>query len=73
MHKSQTPSGRRGSSVAEQGYLAPLDNGAGSFCRSLYALVLMFPPKLSSHTHTPTSIVRVALSTGYNRAEGNGP
>ena len=25
---------------------------AGSFCRSLYALALMFPPKLSSHTHT---------------------
>jgi hypothetical protein len=23
-----------------------------SFCRSLYALALMFPPKLSSHTHT---------------------
>jgi hypothetical protein len=37
--------------VAEQGYLAPLDHGAGSSCRSLYALVLMFPPKLSSHQH----------------------
>jgi hypothetical protein len=24
--------------VAEQGYLAPLDHGAGSYCRSLYAL-----------------------------------
>ena len=34
-------------------YLAPLDHGAGSSCRSLYALALMFPPKLSSHTHTP--------------------
>jgi hypothetical protein len=40
-----TPSGR----VAQQGYLAPLDHGAGSSCRSLYALALMFPPKLSSH------------------------
>ena len=37
--------------MAEQGYLAPLDHGAGSSCRSLYALALMFPPKLS-HTHT---------------------
>jgi hypothetical protein len=37
--------------VAEQGYLAPLDHGAGSSCRSLYALALMFPPKPSSHTH----------------------
>jgi hypothetical protein len=36
--------------VAEQGYLAPLEHGAGSCCRSLYALALMFPPKLSSHT-----------------------
>jgi hypothetical protein len=35
--------------VAEQGYLAPLDHGAGSSCRSPYALALMFPPKLSSH------------------------
>jgi hypothetical protein len=30
--------------------LAPLEHGAGSSCRSLYALALMFPPKLSSHT-----------------------
>jgi hypothetical protein len=43
--------------VAKQGYLAPNDHGgAGSqgafnYCRSLYALALMFPPKLSSHTH----------------------
>jgi hypothetical protein len=36
--------------VAEQGYLAPLDHGAGSSCRSLYALALVFPPKLSSRT-----------------------
>jgi hypothetical protein len=36
--------------VAEQGYLAPLDHGAGSSCRSLYALALMVPPKFSSHT-----------------------
>ena len=35
--------------MAEQGYLAPLDHGAGSSCRSLYALASMFPPKLSSH------------------------
>jgi hypothetical protein len=40
-------SGRRGLRVAEQGYLAPLEHGAGSSCRSLYALALMFP--LSSH------------------------
>jgi hypothetical protein len=42
--------------VAKQGYLAPNDHGAGSqvafsYCRSLYALALMFPPKLSSHPH----------------------
>jgi hypothetical protein len=42
--------------VAKQGYLAPNDHGgagsqvAFSYCRSLYALALMFPPKLSSHT-----------------------
>jgi hypothetical protein len=36
--------------VAEQGYLAPLEHGAGSSCRSLYALALMFPPKLSSRS-----------------------
>ena len=35
--------------MAEQDYLAPLDHGAGSSCRSLYALALLFPPKLSSH------------------------
>jgi hypothetical protein len=41
--------------VAKQGYLAPNDHGgaggqvAFSYCRSLYALALMFPPKLSSH------------------------
>jgi hypothetical protein len=38
--------------VAEQGYLAPLEHGADSSCRSLYALALMFPPKLGSHKHT---------------------
>jgi hypothetical protein len=45
--------------VAEQGYLVPLEHGAGSSCRSLYALALMFPPKLAlslslslTHTHT---------------------
>jgi hypothetical protein len=49
-----TPSGRRGLSVAKQGYLAPQDpSGAGqlscfSFCRSLYALAMLFPPKLSA-------------------------
>jgi hypothetical protein len=44
--------------VAEQGYLAPLDHGAGSSCRSLYARALMFPPKLSSHIvpGTPPSL-----------------
>jgi hypothetical protein len=42
--------------VAEQGHLAPLDHGAGSFCRSLFALALMFPPKLSSHTSLLTSL-----------------
>ena len=36
--------------MAEQGYLGPLDHGADSSCRSLYALALMFPLKLSSHT-----------------------
>ena len=42
--------------MAKQGYLAPQDNsGAGSqvafsYCRSLYALALLFPPKLSSRT-----------------------
>jgi hypothetical protein len=36
--------------VAEQAYLAPLDHGAGSYCRSLYAQALSFPPKLSSHS-----------------------
>jgi hypothetical protein len=41
--------------VAKQGYLAPNDHGgagsqvAFSYCLSLYALALMFPPKLSSH------------------------
>jgi hypothetical protein len=50
-----TPFGRRGLRVAKQGYLAPNDHGgagsqvAFSYCRSLYALALMFPPKLSSH------------------------
>jgi hypothetical protein len=44
--------------VAKQGYLAPNDHGgaggqvAFSYCRSLYALALMFPPKLSSHPGT---------------------
>ena len=43
--------------MAKQGYLAPKDHGgagsqvAFSYCRSLYALALMFPQKLSSHTH----------------------
>ena len=32
--------------MAEQDYLAPLDHGAGSSCRSLYALALMFSPQL---------------------------
>jgi hypothetical protein len=47
--------GRRGLMVAKQGYLAPNDHGvaggqvAFSYCPSLYALALMFPPKLSSH------------------------
>jgi hypothetical protein len=41
---------------AEQGYLAPPEHGAGSSCRSLYALALMFPPQLSSHTHTPVVV-----------------
>jgi hypothetical protein len=42
--------------VAKQGYLAPNDHGgaggqvAFSYCRSLYALALMFPPKRSSHS-----------------------
>jgi hypothetical protein len=31
--------------VAEQGYLAHQDHGAGSSCRSLNVLTLMFPPK----------------------------
>jgi hypothetical protein len=41
--------------VAKQGYLAPNDYGgvggqvAFSLCRTLNALALMFPPKLSSH------------------------
>jgi hypothetical protein len=44
--------------VAKQGYLAPNDHGgaggqvAFSYCRSLHALALMFPPKLSSHINT---------------------
>jgi hypothetical protein len=46
------PFGRRGLRVAEQGHSAPLDHGAGSTCRSLFALALMLPPKLSSHTLT---------------------
>jgi hypothetical protein len=49
--------------VAEQGYLAPLDHGAGSSCRSLYALALMFPPK-------PSSGVLLALSAGALGAGG---
>jgi hypothetical protein len=41
--------------VAElQGYLVPSEHGAGSSCRCLYALALLFPPKLSSHTHGTT-------------------
>jgi hypothetical protein len=57
--------------VAKQGYLAPNDHGgaggqvAFSYCRSLYALALMFPPKLSSH---PTEIA-VEL---YRRRKGAG-
>jgi hypothetical protein len=46
---STTPFGRRGVRVAKQGYLAPNDHGGAGYCRSLYALALMFPPKLSSH------------------------
>jgi hypothetical protein len=53
---------RRGLRVAKQGYLAPNDHGgaggqvAFSYCRSLYALALMFPPKLSSHTTGPSAV-----------------
>jgi hypothetical protein len=46
------PLREEGLRVAEQGYLAPLEHGADSSCRSLYALALMFPPKLGSHKHT---------------------
>jgi hypothetical protein len=45
-----TPFGRRGLRVAEQGFFSTTRTCAGSFCRSLYALALMFPPTLSSHT-----------------------
>ena len=48
--------------MAEQGYLAPLDHGAGSFCRCLYALALMFPPKLSSHNSNATQLSAQACS-----------
>jgi hypothetical protein len=47
--------------VAKQGYLAPQDHlwcrqlSCFSFCRSLYALPLLFPPKLSSHVRTTLS------------------
>ena len=43
--------------MAEQGYLAPQDRQLSccSCCPSLYALALMFPPKLSSHTHLSLS------------------
>ena len=50
-----TPFGRKGLRVAKQGYLAPNDHGGAggqvtfSYCRSLYALALKIPPKLSSH------------------------
>jgi hypothetical protein len=40
--------------VAEQGYLAPLKPCAGSTSRILYVLALLFPPKLSSLSHTHT-------------------
>jgi hypothetical protein len=33
--------------VARQGSVAPRDHGAGRTCRSLYALALVFPPKLA--------------------------
>jgi hypothetical protein len=52
--------------VAEQGYLAPLDHGAGSSRRSLYALALMFPPKL---THTFTGLTfRLTLTSARRSA-----
>jgi hypothetical protein len=51
-----TRSGRKELRVAEQGYLAPLDHGAGSSCRSLYALALLYPPKVSSLSHTHTQV-----------------
>jgi hypothetical protein len=46
--------------VAKQGYLAPQDQwcrqlSCFSFCRSLYALALMFPPKLSSQQPPPSA------------------
>jgi hypothetical protein len=53
--------------VAKQGYLAPNDHGgaggqvAFSYCRSLYALALMFPPKLSSHKES------LNASRGFNK------
>jgi hypothetical protein len=51
MHREfDHPLREEGLRVAEQGYLAPLEHGAGSFCRSLYAPALLFPAKLSSHT-----------------------
>jgi hypothetical protein len=38
--------------VAEQGHLAPLDHGAGSFCRSLYAIAsMLFLHQSLAHTH----------------------
>jgi hypothetical protein len=56
VERETAPFGGRGLRVAKQGYLALNDHGgaggqvAFSYCRSLYALALMFPPKLSSHS-----------------------
>ena len=60
--------------MAEQGYLAPHDHGAGSSCRSLYALALMFPPKLSSHTWgtgRTTALSQAALALAAGTKEEN--
>jgi hypothetical protein len=64
-----------GLGVAEQAYLAPLDHGAGSFCRSLHALALMFPPKLSSRmfhcvgAHPSSSVSGVKRRSSRNAAK----
>ena len=47
-----------------------LKSCSGSSCRSLYALALMFPPKLSSHTHAGAADAHGPVAGGAARWGG---